>query len=88
MTPEGERSHSHYRLIEKIGAGGMGVVWKAQDMVLGRTGAIKVLAADVSRDENQRRMFLEEARLASSVSDAHIAQVYDFGREGDLDFIV
>ncbi|HYV84351.1 MAG TPA: protein kinase [Patescibacteria group bacterium] len=88
MSPEGDRSLSHYRLIEKIGAGGMGVVWKAQDMVLGRTVAIKVLPADVSRDENRRRMFLEEARLASSVSDAHIAQVYDFGREGDLDFIV
>jgi len=53
----------------------MGVVWKAQDMVLGRTVAIKVLPADVSRDENRRRMFLEEARVASSVSNAHIASL-------------
>ena len=56
--------------------------------MLGRTVAIKLLPADVSRDESRRQMFLEEARLASSVSNAHIAQVYDFGREGDLDFIV
>jgi serine/threonine protein kinase len=80
MTPESDQALSHYRLIEKIDSGGMGVVWKAQDMVLSRTVAIKVLPADVSMDENRRRMFLEEARPASPVSDARIAQVYDFGR--------
>jgi len=79
---------SHYRLIEKIGEGGMGVVWKAEDTVLTRTVAIKVLPADVSRDEKRRQMFLEEARLASSISDARIVQVFEFGRERDLDFIV
>jgi tetratricopeptide (TPR) repeat protein/predicted Ser/Thr protein kinase len=82
------QSISHYRLIEKIGEGGMGVVWKAQDTVLGRTVAIKVLPADVSQDENRRQMFFEEARSASAVSAAHIVQVYEFGHEGDLDFIV
>ena len=79
---------SHYRLIEKIGEGGMGVVWKAEDTVLNRTVAIKVLPADLSRDEKRRQMILEEAKLASSVSDARIVQVYEFGQEGDLDFIV
>lgn len=79
---------SHYRLVEKIGEGGMGVVWKAEDTVLGRTVAIKVLPADHARDEKRRKMFFDEARLASSLSEAHIVQVYDFGREGDLDFIV
>ncbi len=88
MTVESGRTLSHYRLIEKIGEGGMGVVWKAEDTVLSRIVAIKVLPADVARDEERRRMFLAEAQLASSLSHAHIAQVYELGREGDLDFIV
>ena len=79
---------SHYRLVEKIGEGGMGVVWKAEDTVLNRTVAIKVLPVDVSRDEKRREMFLQEAQLAAQVGDAHIVQVHEFGREGDLDFIV
>ena len=87
-VPEIGRTFSHYRLIEKIGEGGMGVVWKAEDTLLGRTVAVKLLPADLSRDERRRKMFLDEARLASSVSEAHIVQVFDFGREGDLDFIV
>jgi serine/threonine protein kinase len=82
------RTLSHYRLIEKIGEGGMGVVWKAEDTVLDRTVAIKVLPADLSRNEKRREMFLKEAKLASSVSDAHIVQVHEFASEGDLDFIV
>jgi len=88
MTSEPAQTLSHYRLLEKIGEGGMGVVWKALDTVLHRTVAIKVLSADTARDEQRRRMFLEEARLASSVSDARIAQVYELGRQGSLDFIV
>ncbi len=79
---------SHYRLIEKIGEGGMGVVWKAEDTVLGRIVAIKVLPTGADRDERRRKMFFDEARLASSLSEAHIVQVYEFGREGNLDFIV
>ena len=79
---------SHYRLVEKIGEGGMGVVWKAEDTVLNRTVAIKVLPANVVQDKERREMFLKEARLASSVSDAHIVQVHEFSRDDDLDFIV
>ncbi|MCZ6616769.1 MAG: protein kinase [Gammaproteobacteria bacterium] len=88
MSVERGKTLSHYRLIEKIGEGGMGVVWKAEDTVLGRTVAIKVLPADHARDEKRRKMFFDEARLASSVSEAHIVQVHEFGHEGDLDFIV
>ncbi len=88
MTLQTDQTLSHYRLIEKIGEGGMGVVWKAKDTVLSRTVAIKVLPADVVRDKKRRQMFLDEARLASSVSDARIVQVHEFGHEGDLDFIV
>ncbi len=88
MPGESGQKLSHYRLIEKIGEGGMGVVWKAEDTVLGRTVAIKVLPAEAARDEQRRKMLLDEARLASSVSAAHIVQIHEFGREGDLDFIV
>ncbi len=88
MPIESGQLLSHYRLLEKIGEGGMGVVWKAEDTILGRTVAIKVLPADLSRDEERRKMFLDEAKLASSVSEAHIVQVHEFGRAGDLDFIV
>jgi tetratricopeptide (TPR) repeat protein len=66
---------SHYRLVEIIGEGGMGVVWKAEDTVLNRVVAIKVLPADVSWDEKRREMFLQEAQLASSVSDADVDSV-------------
>src|SRR5262245_18253585 len=79
---------SHYRLVERIGEGGMGVVWKAEDTVLHRTVAIKVLPADLALDEERRRMFLDEARLAASVAHGNIVQVHELGREGDLDFIV
>jgi tetratricopeptide (TPR) repeat protein/predicted Ser/Thr protein kinase len=78
----------HFLLLERIGQGGMGVVWKAEDTLLGRTVAIKILPDQSSRDERLRRMFLEEARLASSLSDAHIAQVHELGHQLDLDFIV
>src|SRR5262245_11596559 len=79
---------SHYRLVEKIGEGGMGVVWKAEDNVLNRTVAIKVLPADLALDEKRRRMFLDEARLAASVAHGNIVQVHELGRDADLDFIV
>jgi serine/threonine protein kinase len=79
---------SHYQLVEMIGEGGMGVVWKAEDTVLNRTVAVKVLPADLALDEERRRMFLDEARLAASVAHGNIVQVHELGREGDLDFIV
>jgi tetratricopeptide (TPR) repeat protein/predicted Ser/Thr protein kinase len=88
MNIEPGKTLSHYRLIEKIGEGGMGVVWKAEDLVLGRTVAIKFLLPGAVRDEPRRQMFLSEARLASSVSEASIVQVHEFGHEEDQDFIV
>lgn len=88
MTMSAGQRLSHYRLVEKIGEGGMGVVWKAHDLDLGREVAIKMLPPGATRDEARRRMFLDEARLAASVSDARIAQIYELGREGDVDFIV
>ncbi len=79
---------THYRLIERIGAGGMGVVWKARDSVLGRTVAIKVLPPERLLDPQRRQQFLDEARRASTITHPHVARVYELGSEGNLDFIV
>jgi len=87
VAPQPGLTIAHYKLVEKIGESGMGVVWKAEDLVLGRTVAIKLLPADVSRDETRKKLFMDETRLASTIGHAHVAQVHELGHEGDLDFI-
>jgi len=88
MREEPGQQLAHYVLEQEIGRGGMGVVWRAKDTVLGRTVAIKVLPPDLALDGERRHRFLEEARLAASLSHSHVVQVYEFGHQGDLDFIV
>ncbi|MFF5229950.1 serine/threonine-protein kinase [Dactylosporangium sp. NPDC000521] len=70
-----------YRLIEQLGVGGMSVVWRAHDEVLGRTVAIKQLVA--AADPRSRRRIQDEARAAALLSHPHIAAVYDFGHDAD-----
>ena len=65
MPAKPDQMLSHCRLTERIGEGGMGVVWKAEDTVLNRVVAIKVLPADAYRDEKRCKMFLHEAQLIS-----------------------
>lgn len=78
---------SHYRIAEKIGEGGMGVVYLAEDTHLGRRVAIKFLSA--AHDHNYRARFLREARAISSLSHPHIAIIHDYGETSDgLPFIV
>jgi serine/threonine protein kinase/tetratricopeptide (TPR) repeat protein len=79
---------SHYRLVKRIGEGGMGVVWRAVDEILGRDVAVKVLPPGAAPSAAQRDAFLKEARLAASVSHARIVQVHELGHEDGLDFIV
>ena len=79
---------AHYRLVEKIGEGGMGVVWKATDIRLGRTVAIKVLSDRLSDDSRLRERFEREARTISSLNHAHICTLHDVGRHEGIDFIV
>jgi TolB-like protein/Flp pilus assembly protein TadD len=79
---------SHYRLLDMIGRGGMGVVWRAEDTILRRIVALKVLPPEAALDGERRRMLIQEARLASSLNDPHIAQVFELGNDGGLDFIV
>jgi len=78
----------HYRLIEKIGEGGMGVVWKATDTRLDRTVAIKVLRHQFSEDGRLRERFEREARTISNLNHPHICTLHDIGRQDDIDFIV
>src|SRR6476619_2877654 len=78
------RTISHYRIVEKLGEGGMGVVYIAEDTVLGRRVAIKTLhLADSSRHSHFRSRFLREARAVSALSHPHIATVHDYGETDD-----
>jgi Tol biopolymer transport system component/predicted Ser/Thr protein kinase len=72
----------HYRLIEKIGEGGMGVVWKAEDTALNREVAIKVLPAHVAREPERLARFDREAKLLASLNHANIASVYGLHEHG------
>lgn len=78
----------HYRIVEKLGAGGMGEVWLAEDTRLGREVAIKVLPAELTNDAERVRRFMQEARAASSLNHPNIITVYDIGEGEAGRFIV
>jgi serine/threonine protein kinase/Flp pilus assembly protein TadD len=86
-TLEG-RKLGHYRLLEKIGAGGMGEVYRAQDEHLERKVAIKILPAGTLPDEAARRRFRQEALLLSKLEHPNIATIHDFDTEDGIDFLV
>src|SRR6267143_3211288 len=77
----------HYRLLERIGAGGMGEVYRARDERLDRDVAIKILPLNVRDDLRARDRLLEEARSASQLNHSHICTIYEVGEEGSIAFI-
>src|SRR3954465_8168128 len=77
-----------YEILDKLGAGGMGEVYLARDTRLGRTVAIKVVAAALATSPEARRRFEQEARAVAALNHPHICVLYDVGREGAVDFLV
>src|SRR6185295_11381455 len=87
MKPLPEQTIAHYRIMEPIGAGGMGAVYKAYDKNLERIVALKLLPQEYLTHSDRRRRFLQEARAASALNHPHILTVYEVGEDDGKPYI-
>ncbi len=78
---------SHYRILRKLGVGGMGEVYLAEDVKLGRKVALKVLPPDIGLGQDRMRRFVQEAKAASSLNHPNIAHIYEIGESNGINFI-
>jgi serine/threonine-protein kinase len=85
--PEVGRAIGRYQILEKIGAGGMGLVFRARDTHLGRTVALKVLPSGLTADKDLRARFVREAKAASALNHLNIITIYDIGEADGVEFI-
>jgi len=78
---------AHYRVVSRLGQGGMGAVYLADDTRLGRRVALKLLPPDVATDPDRMHRFVQEARLASALTHPNVAYIHEIGQDGDLWFL-
>src|SRR6478609_5771461 len=81
------RTFQHYEIVETLGRGGMGVVYKARDTHLDRFVAIKVLPPEKVADPERKRRFVQEAKAASALNHPNIVHIYDIDTDSGVEFI-
>src|SRR5258706_16410044 len=87
VPPKAPTRVGRFKVLERLGAGGMGVVYRAVDETLGRRVALKILPLEAAGDSERRRRFLREARLAAAITHPNIATVHDVGEADGCVFI-